>query len=67
MQQHDQLIALLARARVVLERHLYDEDGSLRDDVAQVCMDIDDIAAPSDRGLLAAEVQPLLLQQPVAA
>jgi hypothetical protein len=39
----DELLALLTRCRAVLERHLFEADGeSLRDDIAQVCMAIDD-------------------------
>jgi hypothetical protein len=40
---HDDLIALLNRARTVLERHMFEADGvAIRDDVAEVCMAIDD-------------------------
>jgi hypothetical protein len=40
---HDDLIALLKRARAVLERHMFEADGAaIRDDVAEVCMTIDD-------------------------
>jgi hypothetical protein len=40
---HEELIALLKRARGVLERYLFEADGSgVRDDVAEVCMAIDD-------------------------
>jgi hypothetical protein len=47
---HDELLALLARARVVLERHLFEEDGAaVRDDVAQVCMAIDDVLPAEER------------------
>jgi hypothetical protein len=39
----DQLLALLARARAVLDRYIFEEDGEvMRDDVAEVCMAIDD-------------------------
>jgi hypothetical protein len=45
---HEELLALLTRARAVLERHLLDADGeTLRDDVAEVCMAIDD-ALPAE-------------------
>ena len=44
----DDLIALLNRARAVLERHMFEADGAaIRDDVAEVCMAIDD-ALPVD-------------------
>ncbi len=47
---HDELLALLTRARVVLERHLLDDDGeTLRDDIAEVCMAIDDALPPEGR------------------
>jgi hypothetical protein len=40
---HDELVALLARAREVLERYLLEPDGEMtRDDIAEVCMAIDD-------------------------
>jgi hypothetical protein len=40
---HDELIALLNRARTVLDRYLFEADGqAIRDDVAEVCMAIDD-------------------------
>jgi hypothetical protein len=40
---HDDLIALLKRARAVLERYMFEADGAaIRDDVAEVCMAIDD-------------------------
>jgi hypothetical protein len=40
---HDELLALLSRARLVLERYLFEPGGELtRDDVAEVCMAIDD-------------------------
>ena len=41
---HDDLIALLNRARSVLERYMFEADGeAIRDDVAEVCMAIDDV------------------------
>ena len=40
---HDELSELLKRARIVLERYMFDADGeAIRDDVAEVCMAIDD-------------------------
>lgn len=40
---HDELCALLKRARLVLERYMFEPDGQVvRDDVAEVCMAIDD-------------------------
>jgi hypothetical protein len=38
----DELLALLARARAVLDRYMFEEGGeAMRDDVAEVCMAID--------------------------
>ena len=40
---HDELLALLTRARAVLGRYLFEgEDELMRDDVAEICMAIDD-------------------------
>jgi hypothetical protein len=40
---YEKLLALLDRARSVLERHMFEPDGeAIRDDVAEVCMAIDD-------------------------
>ena len=45
---YEELIALLNRARTVLDRYLFDGDrDAIRDDVAEVCMAIDD-ALPDD-------------------
>ncbi len=39
----DELVALLARSRQVLDHYLVDEETeTMRDDVAQLCMAIDD-------------------------
>jgi hypothetical protein len=39
----DEMLALLTRARAVLDRYLFDVDReTMRDDVAEVCMAIDD-------------------------
>jgi hypothetical protein len=44
----DELLALLARARAVLDRYMFEEAGdAMRDDVAEVCMAIDD-ALPAE-------------------
>ena len=39
---HAELLALLGRARAVLDRYLFDESETMRDDVAQMCMAIDE-------------------------
>jgi hypothetical protein len=39
----DEMLALLTRARAVLDRYLFDADGeTMHDDIAEVCMAIDD-------------------------
>ena len=41
---HHELLALLTRSRAVHQRYLFEADGeTLRDDVAEVCMAIDDV------------------------
>lgn len=41
---HEELLALLIKSRAVYERYLFDADGdSIRDDIAEVCMAIDDV------------------------
>ena len=37
-----ELLALPSRARAVLDRYLFDESETMRDDVAQMCMAIDE-------------------------
>ena len=37
-----ELLALLSRARAVLDRYLFDESETMRDDIAQICMAIDE-------------------------
>ena len=40
---HDELLALLTRARAVLGHYLFEDENELiRDDVAEICMAIDD-------------------------
>jgi hypothetical protein len=39
---HEELLALLNKARTVLDRYLFDDSEAMRDDVAQICMAIDD-------------------------
>ena len=47
---HEELEALLVRARGVLDRYLFEADGgALRDDVAAVCMAIDDALPEEER------------------
>jgi hypothetical protein len=43
-------LALLARARAVLDRYMFDEAaGAERDDVAEICMAIDDALPDESR------------------
>ena len=46
---HDELVSLLSQARQVLDRYLVDDDEVMRDDVAQVCMAIDDAMPDQSR------------------
>lgn len=39
---NDDLLALLKKARAVLDHYMFDDDQILRDDVADICMKIDD-------------------------
>jgi hypothetical protein len=40
---NDDLLVLLTRARAVLDRYMFDAEGEvIRDDVAEICMAIDD-------------------------
>jgi hypothetical protein len=47
LMSHEELLALLNRARTVLDRYLFDDSEAMRDDVAQICTAIDD-ALPSE-------------------
>lgn len=41
---YEELLALLQRSRGILGRYMFEPDGtSIRDDVAQICMAIDDV------------------------
>ena len=47
---HDELLALLTRARAVLDHYLFEaEDQPIRDDVAEICMAIDDALPDESR------------------
>jgi hypothetical protein len=59
---YDELLALLNRARTVLDRYMFDPDGeAIRDDIAEVCMSIDD-ALPEARTQGRAEAFPGFVQ-----
>ena len=50
---HEEILALLKRARAVLDRYMFEADGEMiRDDVAEVCMAIDDALPVEGRVLL---------------
>ena len=39
----EELLALLTKARAVLDRYMFEPDGeAIRDDIAELCMAIDD-------------------------
>jgi len=41
--EFEEMLALLAKARAVLDRYMFEEDrAAIRDDVAEICMAIDD-------------------------
>ena len=47
---HDELLALLTQARAVLGHYLFGaEDEPIRDDVAEICMAIDDALPDESR------------------
>ncbi len=46
---HDELLVLLRRARTVLDCHMFDADEAIRDDVAEICMAIDDALPDTSR------------------
>ena len=47
---HDELLALLTRARAVLDRYLFEgQDEPIRDDIAEICMAIDDALPDESR------------------
>ena len=47
---HEELLALLSRARAVLGHYLFgEEDEPIRDDVAEICMAIDDALPDESR------------------
>jgi hypothetical protein len=48
----EELLTLLIRARTVLQAHLFDEDEMIRDDIAQICMQIDDALPDAGRVLV---------------
>jgi hypothetical protein len=62
----DELLGLLRQARAVLDRHMFDADEAMRDDVAEVCMAIDD-ALPDASRVPIKRTQPELDRQKSAA
>ena len=54
----DEMVALLARSRRMLDLYLLDETtGTMRDDVAHLCMAIDDALPDTDRVTIKGPVQ----------
>ena len=47
--KHDELLGLLTQARQVLDHYLVDSEEIMRDDVAQICMAIDDALPDASR------------------
>jgi hypothetical protein len=47
-----ELLTLLIRARTVLQAHLFAEDEMIRDDIAEICMQIDDALPDAGRVLV---------------
>ncbi len=48
----EELLRLLLKARTVLQAHLFDEGEMIRDDIAELCMQIDDALPDSSRVLV---------------
>ncbi|MBS0579283.1 MAG: hypothetical protein JSR36_08485 [Proteobacteria bacterium] len=46
---NNELLALLARARQVMDRYIFDDAQVMRDDVAQLCMALDEVMPSDDR------------------
>ena len=65
---HEELLVLLARARAVLDRYMFDEEGeAIRDDVAEMCMAIDDALPDEGRvPVRRAELDRSMLQRSAA-
>jgi len=54
---NDEMLALLSRARAVLARYMFETDGEvIRDDIAELCMAIDD-ALPDPTRVLVKQAQ----------
>lgn len=65
---HDELLNLLVRARAVLDRYMFEAEGEvIRDDVAELCMAIDDALPDEGRvPLRKAELDRSMLQRSAA-
>ena len=65
---YEELLVLLARARAVLDRYMFDEEGeAIRDDVAEMCMAIDDALPDEGRvPVRRAELDRSMLQRSAA-
>ena len=54
---YDEAIALLRQARSVLERHMFEDNGHCWDDIAEICMKIDDALPPQTVQAVAGSTQ----------
>ena len=64
---HEELLALLRTSRAVHERYLFEADGEIiRDDVAEICMAIDDVLAGQVRVPTPSEVERSTLERSAA-
>lgn len=52
----EELLTLLTKARAVLDRYMFGEEETIRDDVAEVCMAIDD-ALPDEHRVRVKKVE----------
>jgi hypothetical protein len=57
---YDHLLALLTKARAVLDHHLFEDGGDIRDDVAEICMQIDEAMPAPERLNVRASEEPAL-------
>jgi len=64
----DELLVLLARARAVMDRYMFDPESEvIRDDIAEICMAIDDALPDEGRvPLRKAELDRSMLQRSAA-
>jgi hypothetical protein len=64
---HEELLALLAKSRAIHERYLFEADGqTIRDDVAELCMAIDDVLSSQGRMPAPGEIDRSTLERSAA-